>query len=258
MMTTTKTSYLPYVNLVAFFATLIMNILANLLPLGGKNTGELSDAYPNLFVPNGYIFSIWFVIYVLLGIYAFYQVTASQRDSPYQNKIGILFLLATIANISWLFFWHYEIVPLSLVAMVGLFLSLLGIYLRLEVGVSTASSSERRYVHLPFSVYIGWITVATVANVVALLVSISWDRFGLSENLWTILILAVVGLITFLVLLTRRDTAYSLVIAWALSGIYTKQIVAAPDVAITALALAVILLIVGIGVLVYPRIKSTK
>ena len=197
---------LKILNLFAFLATIAVNAMANALPINGKTTGELSDLYPNLFVPAGLTFSIWGLIYLLLAAFIVYQVAAPGRNAAdFLQRIGPLFILASAANIGWIFLWHYQRVPASLVVMLVLLASLMAIYLRLEIGVQASSWREKLLVQLPFSVYLGWITVATIANVTAVLVHSGWDRFGASEQFWTVVVLAVATAITLAVLFTRRS-----------------------------------------------------
>jgi hypothetical protein len=217
-------SLLQIANILGLIGMIAVNILANALPLGGKTTGELSDAYPNLFVPAGYVFSIWGVIYLLLIAFTVYQASPSRKNEEFIQKIGYLFVLSSAFNIVWIFLWHYENVLLSLFAMFALLLSLIVIYLQLDIGRGTPTREERLRVHLPFSVYLGWITVAPIANVVAVLVSIGWNGFGISEVTWTILVIAVAIALTIINTMTRGDSAYALVIIWALGGIIVKQI----------------------------------
>ena len=175
--------FLSILNLIGFLGTVIVNGLANALPLNNKTTGELSDQYPNLFVPAGLTFSIWGVIYVLLAIFVIYGlIVAIKKDtqkSSFIDNIGILFFISCLANIGWIFAWHYEILPLSLFLMLLLLGSLITIYLRLRIGKSDAIAIEKYFTHLPVSVYLGWITVATIANITALLVNMNWNTFGL-------------------------------------------------------------------------------
>jgi benzodiazapine receptor len=210
-------------NVVGFSATLVVNILANALPINGRTTAELSDAYPNLFTPAGYVFSIWGIIYALLLVFTVYQALPSRRGEAFLQRIGLYFLLGSAANVAWIFLWHYEHVLVSVLAMFALLLSLILAYLRLGVGGGEASKGERIYVHLPFSVYLGWITVAPIANVAAALVSVGWGGLGIGEVAWTVLMIAVAVVVAGLMILRRGDTAYSLVIVWALGGIMSKQ-----------------------------------
>ena len=177
-------------NIIAVILTIIVNGLANLLPIGGKNTAELSDNIPNLFVPAGITFTIWGIIYFLIILFAIYLAKdlfkKEKTTTSFLEKISYFFILASIANIIWIFLWHYEQVLLSLLAMLVIFVSLLFIYLRLNIGFEKVSFREKLFVHVPISVYIGWITVATIANVTAVLVTIGWDGFGVSEEIWAI------------------------------------------------------------------------
>jgi hypothetical protein len=241
--------------LTAVILTIIVNGLANILPIGGKNTGELSDNIPNLFVPTGITFAIWGVIYVLIILFAIYLVRdlfkKEKTTKPFLEKISYFFILASLANIIWIFLWHYEQILLSLLAMILLFISLLMIYLRLNIGIEKVSMKEKLFVHVPISVYIGWITVATIANVTAVLVTIGWDGFGISEQIWTMLVIIAATIITILILITRKDYAYSAVIIWALIGIYLKRIADDPiygvqtQIAYTAAISIVIILIIA-------------
>lgn len=241
--------FLSTLNMLGFLGVVIINGLANALPINNNTTGELSDQYPNLFVPTGLTFSIWGVIYVLLAIFAIYQliilIRKDTQNSSFIEKIGLLFFGSCVANIGWIFAWHYEIVSLSLVFMLLLLGCLIAIYVRLGIGKWDSSKTERYLVHLPFSVYLGWITIATIANVTALLVDINWNTFGLGEPFWTVLVIVVGIAITLATLFTRNDIFYCLVVDWALLGILIKRlsIDTVPDqsvVVTTIIGLAVI------------------
>jgi len=242
--------FLQIGNFTALIFTIIVNSLANILPINNKTTAELSDALPNLFVPSGITFSIWGVIYVLLIIFVIYQIRdvfkKEKIEMPFIEKISVLFILASLANIAWIFLWHYKMIFYSLIVMLGLFLCLLGIYLRLGIGKTKVSLSEKICIHVPFSVYLGWITVATIANITAVLVNINWDGFGISSVVWTIIVLIVASLVTLLVIVTRKDVAYSLVIIWALIGIFIKQSANEPIIANTAIFTSLIIFIIAI------------
>jgi len=254
-------------NITAVILTIIVNSLANILPIAGKNTGELSDNIPNLFVPAGITFAIWGIIYILTIMFAIYLAKdlfkKEKTTKPLLEKISFFFILACLANIIWIFLWHYEQIILSLLAMLLLFFSLLMIYLRLNIGLEKVTMKEKLFVHIPISVYIGWITVATIANVTAVLVTINWDGFGISEEIWTILVLIIATILTILVLITRKDCQYSAVIIWALIGIYLKRITDDPkygvqnQIAYIALIAIIIILIVTI-ISAYKKYKDRK
>jgi hypothetical protein len=218
---------LAVLNLIGFLVVVVVNTLAVTIPLGGKTTAQLSDQYPNLFVPSGLTFSIWGVIYVLLGIYVVYglihSIRKSEQTNDFMERIGILFIITCVANAAWIFSWHYEVLPLSLACMVILLLSLIFIYNRLNVGRSTAVSSEKYLVHLPMSVYFGWITIATIANATALLVAYKWDGFGISEQVWAVMMIVIGVILGLITLFSRRDIFYALVVDWAVLGILIKR-----------------------------------
>ena len=235
-----------WINIIAYILTVIVNGLAGSTTiLGGKVTAEISDANPTLITPAGYVFSIWGVIYILLGIFVVFQALPSQQGQAFQKKIGWLFALTSLLNIVWLFLWQYEYLVFSVVLMFLLLATLILIYLRLDIGRSKVTTREKLAVNLPFSVYLGWITIASIANVAVTLVSINWDGFGISTETWATLIIVVALLITILVAATRRDIAYSLVIIWALIGIAVKQtgnqtIVTLTEISAVIIALALI------------------
>lgn len=220
--------FLSFLNLIGFLATVIVNALAVILPINNKTTVELSDKYPNLFVPAGLTFSIWGIIYILLAFFTVYQMVIAFKNTTDEKglfeKVGIMFFISSILNVGWILAWHYEIVWLSLIIMVLLLVSLITIYLRLKIGKSDSRNSEKVFVHIPFSVYLGWITIATIANVTALLVKTGWNRFGLGEQFWAVSVIVVGILITLAMLFFRNDIFYCLVVDWALIGILLKRL----------------------------------
>ena len=247
-------------NFLAVVLTIVVNSLANILPINGKNTGQLSDNIPNLFVPSGITFAIWGVIYLLLILFAIYQARdffkKEKIEMPYLTKITPFFILASAANILWIFLWHYEQVALSLIAMLILLISLIAIYIKLNEGQQQIPLKEKMFIHVPFSVYLGWITVATIANITAWLVIISWDGFGISDVTWTIIVLCVATLLTLIILYKRRDIAYSLVIIWALLGIVIKRMQDQTEIATTATIAIVVIIIAIIGTFIFKYLKK--
>jgi benzodiazapine receptor len=245
-MTEVRTVLLKWINGVAFALTVVVNGLAGSTTiLGGKLTAEISDANPTLITPAGYVFSIWGVIYILLGIFVIFQALPGQKGKDYQGKISWLFVSSCLLNIAWLFLWQFEYLILSVVLMFLLLSTLVAIYLRLDIGKSTASLSEKLAVHVPFSVYLGWITIASIANVAVTLVSAGWDGFGISQETWAALIIIIAVLITLLVIATRKDVAYGLVIIWALLGIGVKQ--SGNQNIVTATEISAVIIVIGLA-----------
>ena len=226
---------------VATVATIVMNILANALPLNGLNTGEISDRFDVYFVPAGYVFSIWGLIYLALIAYTVYQALPANRERPALRRIGWPYVLSCAANITWLFMWHYERFNLSLAAMLVLLAALIAIYLLLGIGRAQVSMAMRWAVHIPFSIYLGWITVATVANATNVLYLINWDGLGLGPVAWAVIMLIVATAIAVAVNLTRRDVAYVLVVIWAFVGISVKH----ADTGVVSVAAGVLALLMA-------------
>jgi hypothetical protein len=232
------------VNLFSFLVMVVVNVLASTVPLGGKTTGQLSDQYPNLFVPAGLTFSIWGIIYILLGVYVVYGLVCSlpksDQTKDFMERIGVLFIVTCAANAGWILSWQYAILPLSLVFMVILLLSLIAIYNKLNVGRSKAAPAEKYMVHLPMSVYLGWISIATIANVTALLVAYRWNRFGMTEQFWAVAMTGIGIVLGLIMLFSRRDIFYALVVDWAVFGIFLKRTAAAATPARAVIIVSII------------------
>jgi hypothetical protein len=205
---------IKYLNIVLFTGMIVMNYLANALPLNNKTTGELSDSFPNLFVPAGITFSIWGVIYLLLIVYCIVQFTGLNQSVI--SDIGWLFGISCVLNALWIVFWHYGKLPLSLLVMAGILVALIMINLRiasLPFGIIKAS----------FGIYLGWICIATIANVTALLVNYSWNGFGISEEIWTIVMISAGTIIVALTVYRLINPFLGLSVIWAFTGIILKR-----------------------------------
>lgn len=207
---------------VAYVAMVTVNFLANGLPINNRSTGAISDAYPNLFAPAGITFSIWGLIYLLLAGYVIYQfVKSSQGKENLFNKINPVFIISSLANISWIFAWHYDYIGLSVIIMAVILLSLIKIANILRAEKFT--SLEKLFIKVPFSVYFGWITVAAIANITVFLVSLGWNGFGIADFVWTSIILVVGALIGIWRTNHDKNIAYALVLVWAYLGILLKH-----------------------------------
>ncbi|QHA90373.1 TspO/MBR family protein [Bacillus sp. N1-1] len=204
-------------NLIAYMIVVTVNGLANSLPLNGQTTGEISNRLNVLFTPAGYVFSIWGLIYLLLGIWVIRQFPKSRRDLPVYQETSGLFVLSSILNSLWIFLWHYEFFGLSVIVM----LLLLSTLIRLYTKAKAADASF--FDLLPFSVYLGWISVATIANISYYLTYIDWDGFGLSDSVWTFLLLIIATILALTFLKKEQDWIYPLVFVWAFIGIGVKN-----------------------------------
>lgn len=240
----------------AYIVMVVVNYMAVLLPLGDRSTGQISDYYQNLFAPAGYAFSIWSLIYILLGIYCIYQLR--RKGDKLVEKVDSLFIVNAVLNTSWIFAWHYDVIWLSVIIMAGLLITLIKIADILRV--STLTKKETWLMRLPFSVYFGWITVATIANITVFLVGTGWNGFGLSESFWTVVVLLVGALISSWRMLHDRSIPYGLVLIWAYSGILYKHLSESgfsgkyPDV----IGTVVFCLLVFVGTIVFISINRKE
>jgi benzodiazapine receptor len=223
----TTTRILQGANVVAFLAMIVVNTLATMTGLFGRQTGALSDAIPNLFVPAGVTFSVWGVLYLLILLFTVYQARglfgAAGSAPEALGRVGWLFVVSSAANVGWLLLWHAQLVGLSMIPMLALLVTLIAVHVRLGTGRTRPTGAERWFFRVPFSAYLGWITVATIANATAALVTADWNGFGLAPEVWAVAMVVVAALVTLVMLLTRRDAAYSLVVVWALAGIALKR-----------------------------------
>jgi len=201
------------------------NALANILPINGLNTGQVSNNYPNLFAPAAITFSIWGLIYISLGIYVVYQLYAL-KGKPYRAKffdtIGIYFSLSSAANALWIVAWHHLYFGISLILMGIILLSLIKI--NKTIYNKSLDTQVTKIVSLPFSIYFGWITVATIANVTTLLVSLNWQGFGIPDYIWTIVVLIIGLIIGSITMYKKKDFFFGLVFLWAYTGILLKHL----------------------------------
>lgn len=205
---------MKYINLLFFAFMVVMNYLANALPLNGKTTGELSDMFPNLFVPAGITFSIWGVVYLLLLVFCILQFLPSGQQAV--TNIGWVFAATCLFNGLWIVFWHYGKVSLSVLVMLGLLVSLVWLNTQLkETGPVIVKAA--------FGIYLGWICIATIANITALLVHFNWGGWGLSAEVWTILLIAAGMVITTLVMIRLNNPWAGIAVIWAFAGIILKR-----------------------------------
>lgn len=244
----------------AFAGVLVVNALANALPLNGMNTGELSDAIPNLFVPMGLTFSIWGLIYLSLAVYVLSILSESfgkvDRTQAFASTDALLVLANFLANVAWIFAWHWQLLPLSLVFMLAILGTLVALAERIHArkvpgGALSPEGGRSRAARLalstPVHIYLGWISVATIANVTALLVTLGWNGWGLSEPAWTVIAIAAGLAVALGFVFLRGGVAAPLVVVWAYSGIAIKRLGTDPTetaaVWIAAIAAAGLILI---------------
>lgn len=230
--------------LVSVLTMFVVNILSNVLPINGLTTAEISNAIQIYFVPAGYVFSIWGLIYIGIVIYLISMFTKFTKEDM---AIAPFVIASSLANTIWIFMWHYQLIYLSVIFMLVILASLIVVALKLnKPDVSLVKKT-------PFNIYLGWISVASIANIAGALYTANWNGFGISPEIWSAIMLVIATGLAVLALI-KKNIAYSLVILWAVIGIVVKFQGVSNIVAITA-TLSVIVLILFMG---YKLFKKTN
>ncbi len=210
-------------------ATIVVNGLANALPIANRTTGDISDSFPVLITPAGYVFAIWGLIYLGLAAYAVWQALPDQASNPRARALAVPVSVGNLANLAWILLWHHLWIGTSLIAMLVLLVSLMLVYLRLRplpgtwLARGAVTRAERIVARGTFSVYLGWITVATVANVTIALYDAGWDGGFLPAQAWGVVTLVVATALGARMLRRFRDLPYAAVLVWAFVGIVVAQ-----------------------------------
>jgi hypothetical protein len=243
---------LPLATLIAILATLSVNILSNFFPARGANIGKIANTILQgvQITPANYAFAIWGVIYLGLITYGFYQLRPMERGNPTIRRVDSLLIIACIAQIAWVYLFTLRLFWLSVVAMLAILLPLIGAYLQLETGKERVSRERKWMAHVPFSIYLGWISVATIVNIASALYISGWDGWGISAEGWTVIMLIVGAVIAAMVAIQGADIAFTLVFIWAYVAIAIRQL-DAPSIWITAVVAAIVLAVL----LVFARMR---
>ena len=231
-------------NIAAYAVMILLNVLSNALPINGQSMPEISAKYPSLFTPAGFTFSIWGVIYLALLVFLVWQALPAQRDNAKIAAVSNWFKLNCLLNALWIVVWHYDLVIVSLLVMLAILATLILIYRALIATIADAPWVEHLTLYLPFSLYTGWITLATIANASVVQTALGLDDAVLGAVQWTLLKLAAAGAIGATMILRLRDAPFALVIAWGAYGIAVQQL-STPSVAGAALTLSLLMLILA-------------
>ena len=223
-----------------------MNALANIVPFFGRGTGEVSALYPTLVTPAGYVFAIWGVIYIGLIVYSIAQFTGHLAEDPLPDLLAWPLIISNVANVIWLLLWHSLNIYWTVPFMLALLTSLIVAYLLARAGRPEQPTAREAWtVRVPLGVYLGWVSVATIANIAGALVAASWGGFGIPAAWWGLLVLFVATALAFANLVRVGDCVFAGVFVWALAGIAVAT--SSASVQLVAGAFAVL---IGIGMLV--------
>lgn len=235
-------------NLTAIIAAFSFNVLSNIAPINDLSIGEISNTLFQgvLITPANYAFAIWGVIYLGLISFGIYQALPAQRENPHLRKMGYLLVFSSLFQIIWVILFQYRLFAWSLLAMLGILLSLAAIYLRLEIGKKSVSRSNKWLIHVPLSIYFGWISVATIVNVALVLYNLNWNGWGISAEWWTLILLLIGTSVAAKIGMERSDRAYVGVFIWAFVAIgmrHLDKLIIAVGAFVLAIALLLLLII---------------
>ena len=215
-----------FINFVAIVAAFGTNVAANLAPINGLNIGEISNTLFKdvLITPANYAFAIWGVIYLGLFSFAIYQVLPNQRQNPHLRQVGYFLVGSSLAQIVWVFCFLSRWFLLSNIAMLGILLPLIIITQRLGIGKKKVSRTDKWLIQIPLSIYLAWISIATIVNTAIVLYHRGWNGWGISPQLWTVGVLILAGLLAARMSVVRADTAFVLVYLWASIAIAVRHL----------------------------------
>ncbi len=243
--------------LVAIIGSIVVNTISNIFPPQGLNVGTLSNTLfaPVQITPANYAFAIWGLIYIGLLGFGIYQLQPSQRQNPRLRAGGYLLAIACVAQCAWIYLFLARLFILSIVAMLGILMSLIWLYQRLEIGRERVSQSERWFIQIPIGIYLSWISVATIVNVASTLYIRDWNGWGIAPIGWTVIMMVISAGIATVVMVQRHDLAYLLVAVWTLLAIAIRQI-QMPLIAVTGVVLTLALILFSISILSKPFIRA--
>ncbi|WP_445490699.1 tryptophan-rich sensory protein [Niallia sp. 03133] len=237
-----------FLHLIAFFIMIGINALANIIPLNGQTTDEISNKVIVLITPAPYAFMIWGLIYTAVAIWLVREIQITKRNSSVYTQTSFLFILSCLLNACWIIVWHYEYMALSVVTMILLLITLILLYKKIKFYSSSFSA------YFPFSIYLGWISVASILNISYYVKYKEWDVFSLSDTTWTVTLLGVASGVGILFRIKEKDWLYPLVLIWAFIAIGVKNSVSFPSISYCCYALAAVLFIFNF----YPQSRKKR
>ena len=246
-----KITWYQIITIVATLVTVVVNGLANALPFNGQGTGEISDRFEIFFVPAGYVFSIWGLIYLGLVAFTIYQALPAQKENQWIRRISPVYWVASLANTAWMFLWHYEFFAVTLPVMLTILVSLLYIYIQLSKAGEDFDGPQKWFIKFPFSIYLGWISVATIANASQVLFFYNWNGWGIPAAVWAVVMLITALIIGLIMNWREKDFPFVLVLAWAFAGIGVSQ----AETALVAMTAWTAVAVLVIAMISRPMIK---
>lgn len=242
--------------IVATIVMIVGFVFSRVFPNDLMPITEVNNKFSIYFVPASYTFSIWGLIFLGLVAYSIYQALPAQKTNKYLRRIGWWYVGGSLSLVAWTYFWRYQLFVLMMVAMIGVLISLLSIYQKLNIGLETKSRGMRFLVHIPFSIFLGWITMATIANVAQVFDFLGWTGYGISAKIWTVVLIVMALIIAELTAFNRQDLAYLAVFVWSFIGIAVEQVGVSPIFEAACVAAMFVVIIAAVTIMVTPKLKK--
>ncbi|HEX8369917.1 MAG TPA: TspO/MBR family protein [Pyrinomonadaceae bacterium] len=209
--------------MLVIFATvgvIIINYLAGTGSINNTTPGEVSDKYPTLITPAAYAFSIWGLIYLGMILFGVYQALPSQTTNPHFLRTRTIYIAGCVANCAWIYFWLHERILIATAVIFILLAALVFINLNLK---GANSMLETWLVRVPFGIYFGWVTVASILNAAVALIFTGVEASNTTATVWACVLIAAAATLGVLIRWKLSLAAYALTVAWALTAIAVKQ-----------------------------------
>lgn len=247
---------LPLATLVAIITAFVVNVWSNIFPLGGLSIGAISNTLFRdvLIIPANYAFVIWGIIYLGLFAFGIYQILPQGRNNSYIRKAGLFVIIASIAQCIWVYLFLSRMFAWSVIAMLLILIPLIGANLQLRL-VNPATRNFNWYARIPISIYLGWISVATIVNVACALFAFGWNGGIISPTTWTIIMVLIATGLASIMTTKYQDVAYTFVTIWALIAIAIKHSSNLPLLTVTVSGAVALLILV---ILVFPRLNAHR
>lgn len=251
---------LKWINTIAFAVMILVNALANVIPIGGRTTGEVSQAYPNLFTPAPITFAIWGVIYLMLAGFILYQWGLFDHDGlnseMLRGDVGLLFAISCLFNTAWILCWHLNAIGLSVLCIMALLVTL--ILIERRITPVEGNPFQKVMAKSGFDVYFGWIIAATIANISVWLTSIGWNGWGISAGIWTIAMLVIGAGIGVAVVIIGHNPLAGISMGWAYTGIVIRHVSASGyagshPLVIAAAVIGIVAILSAVAITTYER-----
>lgn len=241
--------------IVSTFAVISGYLISFIIPGNGGAIGALGEKYIIYFVPTSFTFSIWIIIFLGLTFYSIYQALPAQKENQFLRNIGWWYIGGILSLMSWRYFWQYQHFLFSMLTMSGLLVSLIIIYKKLNIGMAKESRGMRFFVYVPFSIFLGWVTISTIANISQYLMMNGWNGFGIEPKIWAVVLMVVVIVIAEFTAFNRQDLVYLAVIDWAFIGIAVKHKGISPVFEAACVAAGIVIIMAVITLIVKAKIK---